>query len=296
MKEQKQAKNGNITDRLFGGLNMSWMSVIIFSIVSAVLTTVFLIVPIFKGTSFIRVGETFEAWIFFAVIIMSNCKKPLESAEKTFVFFLISQPLIYLMQVPFSQLGWGIFGYYRYWFYWTLATFPMAFIGWYIKKKNWLSLVILSPVIIYLTAVAYASVRDCIERFPHMLAMAIFCTLQIICYIIAFLPDLKTRLVGFVIPFAVTAVLIITSDSVSFTASEILPDDPSFSSEAAISVEDESVVNVQLEDPERGTVYINAQKYGTTDFIITDGENEYVYTIEIYKENGVSAAKITAAE
>ena len=113
MKEQKQAKNGNITDRLFGGLNMSWMSVIIFSIVSAVLTAVFLIVPIFKGTSFIRVGETFEAWIFFAVIIMSNCKKPLESAEKTFVFFLISQPLIYLMQVPFSQLGWGIFGYYR---------------------------------------------------------------------------------------------------------------------------------------------------------------------------------------
>lgn len=29
-------------------------------------------------------------------------KKPLESALKTFVFFLISQPLIYLLQVPFS--------------------------------------------------------------------------------------------------------------------------------------------------------------------------------------------------
>ena len=70
--------------------------------------------------------------IFFAVIIMSNCKKPLESALKTFAFFLISQPLIYLLQVPFSPMGWGLFSYYPYWFYWTPATFPMAFVGWFI--------------------------------------------------------------------------------------------------------------------------------------------------------------------
>ena len=32
-----------------------------------------------------EIGVTFKAWIFFAVIIMSNCQKPLESALKTFV-------------------------------------------------------------------------------------------------------------------------------------------------------------------------------------------------------------------
>ncbi len=59
-----------------------------FAVGTAVISTVFLIVPIFKNTSFMRMGETLEAWIFFAIIIIANCKKPLESALKTFVFFL----------------------------------------------------------------------------------------------------------------------------------------------------------------------------------------------------------------
>ena len=51
--------------------------------------------------------------IMFAMIIISNCKTPKEAAAKTFVFFLISQPLIYLLQVPFSWQGWGLFHYYK---------------------------------------------------------------------------------------------------------------------------------------------------------------------------------------
>ncbi|MBQ2433139.1 MAG: hypothetical protein II266_01800, partial [Clostridia bacterium] len=133
------------TDKLFGGLNMSWPVVIIFAVATAVVTAVFLIVPVFQNTSFIRMGETMEAWVLFAIIIMSNCKKPLESALKTFVFFLISQPLIYLLQVPFSEMGFGLFMYYKYWAIWTVLTFPMAFVGWFITKRNWLSLLILSP-------------------------------------------------------------------------------------------------------------------------------------------------------
>ncbi|MBQ9469156.1 MAG: hypothetical protein IJU52_09140 [Clostridia bacterium] len=52
------------------------------------------------------------------------------------MFFLISQPLIYLFQVPFSWMGRGIFRYCSYWFFWTLGTFPMAFVGWYIKERT----------------------------------------------------------------------------------------------------------------------------------------------------------------
>ena len=119
-----------LTDRLFGKLKMSWGKVILFAIAAAVLTTVFLTLPVFKNTSFERMGVHLEAWIFFAVIIMSNCEKPLESALKTFVFFLISQPLIYLFQVPFSSMGFGIFQYYPHWFMLTLMTFPAAYISW----------------------------------------------------------------------------------------------------------------------------------------------------------------------
>ena len=93
------------TDKLYGGLNMSWLTVILFAVATAVLSAVFLLVPVFQNTSFARMGETFEARIFFAIIIMANCKKPLESALKTFVFFVVSQPLIYLFQVPFSEMG-----------------------------------------------------------------------------------------------------------------------------------------------------------------------------------------------
>ena len=93
------------TDRLYGGINLTWPKLILFAVGAALLTTVFLVVPIFEGSSFSRMGETLEAWVFFAVIIIANSKKPLESALKTFVFFLISQPLIYLLQVPFSWQG-----------------------------------------------------------------------------------------------------------------------------------------------------------------------------------------------
>ena len=136
MTDKKQSLLRRCTDKLFGGIDMKWWKVIVLAVASAVITFIFLVVPIFEKTSFYNMGVTFEAWILLAVFIMANCKKPLESALKTFVFFLISQPLIYLFQVPFSDMGWGLFMYYRYWFYWTLLTLPMAFAGWYIRKKT----------------------------------------------------------------------------------------------------------------------------------------------------------------
>lgn len=150
MEMRKRLSIKELIGKLYGGLDMSWKNVILLAVGSAVLTAIFLIVPIFKDTSFEMMGVTFEAWIFLAVIIMVNCKNPLESALKTFVFFLLSQPLIYLLQVPFSFLGWQILKYYYNWILWTLLTFPMAFIGWFITKKNWLSVLIFAPVFAFL--------------------------------------------------------------------------------------------------------------------------------------------------
>ena len=117
---------------------------------------------------------------------MSNCQKPLESACKTFVFFLVSQPLIYLIQVPFSQLGWGLFGYYRYWFILTLLTFPAAWVGWYIKKRSWLSLLILSPVLCLLTYDYVFGFQTAAKHFPRLLVMAVFCLAQVLLFLAAF--------------------------------------------------------------------------------------------------------------
>ena len=269
---------------MYGGLNMSWPAVILFAVGTAVLTSAFLIFPIFKDTSFNRMGVFFEAWIFFAVLIMANCKKPLESALKTFVFFLISQPLIFLLQVPFSSMGWGLFSYYRYWFIWTLATFPMAFVGWFITKRNWLSLIILAPVLAYLGSVLYESSLQCIRHFPHL---ALFCLLQIILYLIAFLPDWKQKLAGILCAAITVIVLAFRTGSIDVNSTLFLPNDPALSDAAVVEMEGGSADEISLEDTGNDCmIHISAKQLGNTDFTIRDGETEYRYTAEIYEDEG----------
>ncbi len=67
------------------------------------------ILPITADTSFRDISVYLEWWILFGTIIICNSKSPKDSALKYFIFFLISQPLIYLIEVPFSSMGFGYF-------------------------------------------------------------------------------------------------------------------------------------------------------------------------------------------
>lgn len=276
-------------DKLFGGLNMSWLAVVIFAVATAIVTAVFLQVPVFQGTSFEQMGITLEAWVLFGVIIMSNCKKPLESALKTFVFFLISQPLIYLLQVPFSHMGWEIFKFYKYWFIWTLLTFPMAFAGWFIRKKNWLSVLILAPANVLLVWSAYGYGKQCVKEFPHMLVACVFCLLQIALYIVVFGGDMKQRLVSLAVPLVTVCVLFfVSSEEVSVIITETLPDSPSFSDDALLNVDDATVANIQLHSNQEGIVYIQSYKEGTTEFTVTDKGKEYKYRATVQEDGNIN--------
>lgn len=286
------------TDKLFGGIDMKWWKVIAFAAATALVTFLFLVIPLFEKTSFVRMGVTFEAWIFFAVIIMSNCKRPLESALKTFVFFLVSQPLIYLFQVPFSSMGWGIFGYYRYWFIWTMLTFPMAFVGWFIRKKNWLSLLILLPVLGFLTFTSYNSFMFAFRHFPYQLFTAIFCLAQVILYLYAFTPKLWQRLVGFLVPLAAVIIVHFAVPEVNLNATSFLPDNPVLTESAVAESNDHDIAQVSVSSTgEDSIIAISAHKYGTTGFVIKDGGKEYRYTLEVYEDdNGHVQTRITPAE
>jgi hypothetical protein len=284
------------TDKLYGGINLTWLGVILYAVGTAVLTTIFLVVPIFKDTSFSRMGETLEAWIFFAVIIIANAKSPLESALKTFVFFLISQPLIYLFQVPFSWQGWGLFQYYRNWFILTLFTFPAAFIGWYIKKKNWLSLLILMPVLILLAYLCEGGLKHVIHEFPHLLIMVLFCIAQVVIYLYTFTENIWQKIVGALVPIAVIAVIMLVPRNVEFSTSQFLPDDPVLTENAAVTVDDTGIADISVAGTgEDSTVQIRVHAYGTTSFTIKDGDMEYQYNISIYEDElGASQIDITA--
>ena len=284
-----------LTDKLYGGLSMTWPAVLLFAVGAAGLTALFLILPVFKNTSFERVGVHLEAWIFFAVLIMANCRKPLEAAAKTFVFFLVSQPLIYLLQVPFSWLGWGLFRYYKFWFILTLCTFPAAYIGWYIKKRNWLSLIILLPVMCLLAYMCKDGIKHVIYSFPNLLIMVLFCIAQVLLYLYVFTEKVSQKLVGALVPAVFVAVMLLLPQNVDFSTSQFLPDSPALTENAVAAADDTGIADIAVNGTgEDSTVLIRAHAYGATSFTVKDGENEYRYHIRIYEDElGTSRIEIT---
>lgn len=180
--------------KLFGGINLSWKKLIIFAIVAGAYTALMATLPFTKETSFRDIAVYLEWWILFGIIIISNSKSPLDSALKCFIFFVISQPLVYLLQVPFSHIGWGLFGFYKYWFILTLCTLPMGYIGYYINKKNWLSVIILLPM---LTILAYRGLQyftTMINNFPHHLLSFISCFVIIIFVVLNLFDKAKLKI------------------------------------------------------------------------------------------------------
>ena len=269
---------GKLLHKIFGGLNMTWPKVIIFAVAAGVYTALMaLLVP--ASCSFHDIAVTEEAWIPLALIIMVNCKGPVESALKTFVFFLISQPLVYLIQVPFNDMGWELFGYYRYWFYITLATLPAAFIGWYVKKNNLLAALILSPMLILLIWHGLGYVITLRHEFPHHLISAIYCFGIIPILVFGIFSNKKPILLSFAISIAALVTLFILKWN--GTGSEFLSANVLLASETydldsswSASVEDESFATAEMMTYSDGDakVIVHYKKAGTGVLVLTDGE------------------------
>ena len=163
--------------KIFGGINLTWKKLIIFAICSGIYTAVMALIPALKYTSFHDITVSFEVWILFGIIIISNSKSAKDSALKCFIYFLISQPIVYLIQVPFSSMGFEIFKYYSYWFIWTILTIPMGYIGYQIKKNKWWGMLILVPILLFLGIHYYDYLKVMIYNFPYHLITIIFCIL-----------------------------------------------------------------------------------------------------------------------
>lgn len=244
--------------KLFGGINMTWKRVILFAILCGVYTGVMALIPATKDTSFRDISISFEWWILFAILIIVNSKTPLDSALKVFVFFLISQPLVYLAQVPFSPDGFGLFRYYPAWFEWTLLTFPMAFVGHYMKRDKWWGLLILAPMLLFLGFHYLGFFGEAVHFFPNHLLSALFCAVTLIVYPLFIFRDKRIRIAGLIL-----SILILIAASVYGVLDQRSHtyDTSLLSSGGEIcAVDYDDSYKVYLEDPSFGDVHIGYEE------------------------------------
>ncbi len=195
--------------KMFGDINLTWPKVIILGIVMGVYTAIMAMVPIARDTSFCDLTVTFEVWIFFGIFIIMNSKSGLDSALKCFVFFLISQPIVYLLQDIIN--GSNLFNtYYKYWFMWTVACFPMGFVGNYMKKDKWWGLLILIPILVLLGVQYGTYLSKTMFSFPRHLLTTIFCIITLIMYPLAIFDNKIIKIIGVCISTIIITIMTIS--------------------------------------------------------------------------------------
>ena len=276
--------------KLFGGIELTWKKLIVFAIIAGLFTAAMAILPATNDTSFEDITVYLDVWILFGILIIMNSKSPLDSALKCFVFFLISQPLVYLIQVPFSSLGWQIFGYYKYWFIWTLFTLPMGYIGYYMKKDKWWGLLILAPILIIL-GIDYSNyLGKTVYLFPHHLLSALFCAVTIAIYPLCIFNDKKVKTIGIII-----SILIILAATVYALVNRYTYNTTLLSNNGELGAVFDDSYKAYLEDDSFGKVEIvyneaiedyllnaNLVKGGQTRLILEDSKgSRKIYNLDI---------------
>lgn len=258
----------------FFNQTMSYPKVIIFAVITAAITAVLNLIPALKNTSFQDIAVTPECWILFAVFIIVNCKIWHEATIKTFLFFLISQPLIYLIEVPFSSLGFGLFQYYKYWGIITLLTLPGAAIAFLIKRKDWISVAVLSIANIMLASIGADHFWEAYTSFPRHLLSFIFCLTVAVFFVFLILEKKSHRYVAFsVIVIAFAIALFMAKPVLSYKL--LLPE-----GNWNYTMDNGSIVNLNMEDSSNCKLSYVSQGYDTLTFTNENGEIlEYGVTV-----------------
>lgn len=258
-----------------GRINLTWPKLIIMAILAGIITAVIALIPALQDTSFSAITVTFEVWILFGIFIIMNSKSNLDSALKCFVFFLISQPLVYLIQVPFSSLGLGIFGYYRYWFIWTILCFPMGFVGYWMKKGKWWGYLILLPMIA-LTGYSYFNYfSNFLFSMPRYILISIFCACAMILYPVAIFADKRIKITGAIIggvAVVIITVICLLKPPVYNTNIMYSGDEYTFDDTYSVSLSDDRYGDIKIrydDGLEDYVIYADFKKSGDTVMTLT---------------------------
>lgn len=285
-----------LINKLFHGIEMTWRRILIAAVLIAVYTAAVLLIPALAQTSLRDIGGDIPCWILFALIIISNCKTAKDAAAKTFVFFLISQPLIYLLQVPFSERGWSLFAYYPPWALWTVLTIPMALVGWHTRKTGWLAPVILSTMTVLLADSAVSYFYGFLKFPPYKILSCIACLIFMFMLIQGILPEKRQRVLAWTIAAAaltVSALITFRSGVVIGSSNVILPDGVSYSDVASVETADEEIAAAWLDD-DRQSIMFSMKKPDETTLTAYDSDGNVlaVYRVWAFENTDINAFSV----
>lgn len=248
-----------IINKIFGGINLTWPKVIVMGIIMGIYTAVVAMIPALKYTSFHDIVVTFEVWIFLGIFIIMNSKSAKDSAFKCFVFFLISQPLVYLIQDIINESN--LFNtYYKYWFMWTVACIPMGFIGYYMKRDKWWGLIILTPMLLLVGEEFGSYLSNTMFSFPGHLLTTIFCASTLLIYPLSIFNNKIAKYGGVAISGVLILLMIVNC----------IVNPPVYSTDILLNGEKykfDDTYNVYLVDSKYGDLSIKYEK-GIEDYIV----------------------------
>lgn len=180
----------------FGGLPMTWPIVCGFAVIIGVYVGVINQIPILHDTSFQDIAVTLEWWVLFAVLIVSNCKSAWEAGLKCLVFFLISQPIIFLVEVPTIGLDKALYYYTGIWLPISLLTLPGGAVAFLAKRQNVLGAAILGVgnTIVALMGVSYF--MQMLGSFPRHLLTVVSCAAIVAVTILGMQKKRRTRILS----------------------------------------------------------------------------------------------------
>lgn len=200
----------------------SWGFVVCFAAVIGIVVGVLNCIPFLYDTSFTDPALTFDVWIPLAIFIILGSKNTLDAALKCFVFFLVSQPVIYLVKIAANVLAGGAIAeaFHQYfivyyigagWLTWTILTLPGGAIAYQVKRDNVPAAVILAVATGALVGLGLdKAFRVLPANFPHHLLSVIFCIGMafLLCFLV--FKKKKTRAVTLCITAVTTIALTIT--------------------------------------------------------------------------------------
>ena len=196
--------------KLYGETNMSWPIVLLFAVIAGVYTAAVNMIPLFNGTSFQDIAISHEWWVIFAVIVVVNCHAGWEAMLKCFVFFAISQPIVFLVQVAFGYMTMDMGMYYlRNWVPMIILTLPGGFIAYFCKKQNVGGSIVLGLGNTIELVLGISYLLAAIRNFPYHILTTVVCFVSIFVMTFCIQKEKKNRVVALLTCVCVTAVLLV---------------------------------------------------------------------------------------